>query len=70
MVKDDPDSERGNPLTPLYCLLFSISSNGLFYAQTHSQDSTYHGIGYTSCEVLSKKSNSSMGSSTGINPTN
>ena len=30
MVKDHSDSERGNPLPPLYGLLFPISSVGSF----------------------------------------
>ena len=30
MVKDHSDSKRGNPLLPLYGLLFSISSKGSF----------------------------------------
>ena len=31
MVKDYSDSKRGNPLLPLYGLLFSISSKVFFY---------------------------------------
>ena len=30
MVKDHSDSERGNPLPPVYGLLFSISRKGSF----------------------------------------
>ena len=39
MVKDHSDSERGNPLPPHGLLL---------YAPSHRQDSTYHGLCYTS----------------------
>ena len=31
MVKDNPDSERENPLLPLHRLLFLISSKGSFF---------------------------------------
>ena len=34
MVKDHSDSERGNPLPPLYGLLFLISSKGSFVSTT------------------------------------
>ena len=30
MVKDDSDSERGNPLPPLHGLLFPVNSKGSF----------------------------------------
>ena len=42
MVKDHSDSDRGNPLPPLH------SSKGFLYARSHRQDSTYHGLCYTS----------------------
>ena len=47
MVKDDSDSERGNPLPP-HGLLFPINSKG----------STYHGLCYTSRRELGGKTNS------------
>ena len=47
MVKDNSDSERGNPLPP-HRLLFPISSKVLLYAPSHIQDNTYHGLCYTS----------------------
>ena len=47
MVKDHFDSEKGNPLPP-HRLLFLINSKGYFYAQSNRQDSTYHGLCYTS----------------------
>ena len=37
-VKDNSDSERGNPLPP-HGLLFPISSKGY---QSHRQDNTHH----------------------------
>ena len=45
MVKDHSDNERGNPL-----LLFPISSKGSFISQR--QNSTYHGLCYTSHGAL------------------
>ena len=61
MVKDKSDSERGNSLPPLHGLLFLISSKGSLYAQSHKQDSTYHGLCYASCGALAGKRNNSMG---------
>ena len=46
MVKDNSDSEKGNPLPP-HRLLFPISSKGSFIC-TIRQDSTYHDLCYTS----------------------
>ena len=49
MVKDHSDSERRNPLPSL----FPISSKFFFiYAPSHIQDSTYHGLCYTSRGAL------------------
>ena len=50
MVKDNSDSERGNPLPP-HGLLFPISS----------KVSTYHGFCYTSRGALTGTRKSSMG---------
>ena len=57
MVKDHSDSEKGNLLLP-HRLLFPISSKVL-YALSHRQDSTYHGLCYTSCGSLAGMRNSS-----------
>ena len=61
IVKDNSDSERENPL-PLHGLLFPINSKVFFlYAPYHRQDSTYHGLCYTSRGALAGTRNSSMG---------
>ena len=52
MVKDHSDSEKRNPLPPHRLLL---------YAPSHRQDSTYHGLCYTSRGALAGTRNSSMG---------
>ena len=53
MVKDNSDSERGNPLP---------KQQGFFlYASSHRQDNTYHGLCYTSRGALAGTRNSSMG---------
>ena len=48
MVKDYSNSERENLLPPLHKLLFPIIRD-LIYTQSHRQDSTHHGLCYTSC---------------------
>ena len=50
MVKDNSDG-----------LLFPISSKVLFYASSHIQDNTYHGLCYTSRGALAETRNTSMG---------
>ena len=55
MVKDHSYSEKGNPLLP-HRLLFTINSKGSF-----RQDSTYHGLCYTSRGALAGTRNGSMG---------
>ena len=52
MVKDHSDNERGNPLPPLHGLLFPISSKGFYMHHQNKQDSTYHGLCYTSRGAL------------------
>ena len=53
MVSEDhSDNERGNPLSPLDGLLFPISSKGFCYAPSHTHDSTYHSLCYTSRGAL------------------
>ena len=60
MVKDHSDSERGNPLPP-HGLLFPLAARVLLYASSHRQDSTYHGLCYSSRGALAGTRNSSMG---------
>ena len=60
MVKDHTDSESGNPLPP-HGLLFPINSKGSFIWTIHRQDSTYHGLCYTSRGALAGTINTSMG---------
>ena len=57
MVKDHSDNERGNLLPP-HGLLFPINSKGFLYAPSHRQDSTYHGLCYTSRGALAGTRNS------------
>ena len=52
MIKDHSDIERGGPLLEL---LFSISSKGSFI-RTILQDSTYHGLCYSSRGALAETS--------------
>ena len=52
--------EKGNPLPP-HRLLFPISSKGSFICTSHRQDSTYHGLCYTSRGSLAGTRNCSMG---------
>ena len=49
IVKNHSYSERGNPLPPLYRLLFTISSNGSFICTT--QNHTYHGLLHQSWSI-------------------
>ena len=60
MVKDHSDNERGNPLPP-HSYSFRLAARVLSYAPSHRQDSTYHGLCYTSCGALAGTRNSSMG---------
>ena len=55
MVKDHSDSERGN-----MGYSFQLTARVLLYAPSHSQDSTYHGLCYTSRGALAGTRNSSM----------
>ena len=59
MVKDHSESERGNPLLPPG-LLFQLVARVLLYAPSHRQDSTYHGLWYTSRGALAETRNNSM----------
>ena len=40
---------------------YQLTARVLLYAPSHRQDSTYHGLCYTSCETLAGMRNSSMG---------
>ena len=62
MVKDHSDGEKGNTLPP-HRLLFQINSKGSFICTIYAQDSTYHGLCYTSRGALAGTRNSSKGSS-------
>ena len=53
MVKDHSDSEMGYS--------FRLTARVLLYAPSHRQDSTYHGLCYTSRGALAGTRNSSMG---------
>ena len=61
MDKDHSDSEKGNPL---YHIGYSLrlTARVILYAPSHRQDSTYHGLCYTSHGALAGTRNSSMGS--------
>ena len=60
MVKDHSDSKKGNPLPP-HRLPFRLTTRVLFMAPSHRQDSTYHGLCYTSRGALAGTRNSSIG---------
>ena len=60
MVKDHSDNEKGNSLLP-HKLLFPINSKGSFICTIPQQDSTYHGLCYTSRGAQAGTRNSSMG---------
>ena len=61
MVKDHTDSWRGKPLPSLNGLFFLLAARVLLYAPSNTQDSTYHGLGYTSRGALAGTRNSSVG---------
>ena len=48
---------------------FRLAARVLLYIPSHTQDSTYHGLGYTSCGALAGRRNSSMGPPWRIDPT-
>ena len=41
---------------------FQLAAKVLLYAPSHRQDSTYHGLCYTSCGVMAGTRHNSMGS--------
>ena len=53
MVKDNSDSERGNRCRHMG-YSFRLAARVLLYAPSHRQDSTYHGLCYTSRGALVK----------------
>ena len=53
-------SERGKPL-PTHGLFFPINTKGSFICTSNRQDSTYHGLCYSSHGALAGTRNSSMG---------
>ena len=59
---------RGNPLVRFLTCSFWLAAWNILYAQSHRQDSTYHGLGYISCIALTGTRNSFMSPPTGINP--
>ena len=59
MAKDHYDNERGNPLLPLHGLL--LAARVLLYAPSHTQDSPYRGLCYTSRNTLAPMNRSLMG---------
>ena len=56
VASDHSDSERGNYMG----YSFRLAAMVLLYAPSHRQDSTYHGLCYTSRGALAGKRNSSM----------
>ena len=58
MAKDHSDSERGNRHIGYS---YRLTARVLLYAPSHRQDSTYHGLCYTSRGALAGMRNSSMG---------
>ena len=59
MVKDHTDSER-KPAVATWAYSFQLTARVLLYAQ----DSTYHGLCYTSCGALAGTRNNSKGTLT------
>ena len=60
MVKDHSDSEKGNLLPPHSGYSVRLTARVLLYAPSHRQDSTYHGLCYTSRGALAGTRNISM----------
>ena len=68
MVKDHSENDRANTMPALHRLPFPVSSKGSLYAPSHRQDSTNHGICYTSGGTLAGMRNSLVDPLRGINP--
>ena len=67
MVKDHSDSKRRNCSCPMG-YFFWLAARVLLYAPSHRQDSTYHGLYYTSRGAQTGTKNSSMGPPWRIDP--
>ena len=67
MVKDHSDREETRCRHMGYS--FRLTARDLLYAPSHRQDSTYHGLCYTSRGALAGTRNSSMGPPWRIDPT-
>ena len=61
IVKDHSDSHMVTSLR--------LAARVLLYAPSHSQDSTYHGLCFTSCETLARTRYRSMDPPWRIDPT-
>ena len=61
MVKDHSDSEREETRCRQIGYTFRLTARVVLYAPSHRQDSTYHGLCYTSRGALAGTINSSMG---------
>ena len=60
MVKDHSDSEREEACCHHIGYSFWLAARVLLYAPSHRQDSTYHGLCYTSRGALAGTRNSSI----------
>ena len=60
MVKDHSNSERDETRCRHMGCSFRLAARVLLYAPSHRQDSTYHGLCYTSRGALAGMGNSSM----------
>ena len=61
VVKEYSDNDKGNPLLLLHGYAFRLPIRDLLYASSYRQESTYHGLCYTSCGAFPGARNSSMG---------
>ena len=61
MVEDHSDSEREETRCRHIGYSFRLTARVLLYAPSHRQDSTYHGLCYTSRGAMAGTRNSSMG---------
>ena len=60
MVKDHSDNEKGTRCRHIG-YSYRLTARVILYEQPHRQDSTYHGLRYTSRGALAGTRNSSMG---------
>ena len=60
MVKNHSDSERKLAAANSWATLARLAAKVLLYAPSHRQDSTYHGLCYTSRGALAGTRNSSV----------